>query len=165
LAVIDSGAFVVGKRDGDELQVVLGLPEQGLGGVFGGGEVALCAGHSVRALLEEGVAAEPVAQVVVLPRFSGHCSAGGDGVAVEEDLDGADVAFEVAGVLVGAGQRVGCDLLWRPRLLELSECPGSWSWSAADVCGVGGPVSGGGVLPGDGDADVDAEHPGEQGCG
>ena len=37
--------------------------------------------------------------------------------------------------------------------------------AAADVGGVGGPVSGGGVLPGDGDADVDAEHPGEDGCG
>ena len=38
-------------------------------------------------------------------------------------------------------------------------------WPAADVGGVGHPVSGGGVLPGDGDVDVDAEHPGEDGCG
>jgi len=37
--------------------------------------------------------------------------------------------------------------------------------AVADVGGVGGPVSGGGTLPGDGDADVDAEHPGEDGGG
>ena len=30
--------------------------------------------------------------------------------SVEEDLNSADVAFEVAGVLVGAGQGAGCDL-------------------------------------------------------
>lgn len=32
---------------------------------------------------------------------------------------------------------------------------------SADFGGIGGPVSGGGALPGDGDRDVDAEHPGE----
>jgi hypothetical protein len=36
---------------------------------------------------------------------------------------------------------------------------------AADLGGVGGPVSGGGFLPGDGDGDVDAEHVGEDGGG
>src|SRR6266566_146931 len=49
--------------------------------------------------------------------------------------------------------------------------PGAWrrSWSlspaAADVGGVGHPVAAGGVLPGNGDVDVDAEHAGEQGGG
>src|SRR2546430_14330019 len=33
--------------------------------------------------------------------------------------------------------------------------------TAADVGGVGGPVCAGGLLPCDGDFDVDAEHPGE----
>lgn len=37
--------------------------------------------------------------------------------------------------------------------------------SAADVGGVGHPVAGGGALPLDGDADVDAEHAGEDGRG
>src|SRR5262249_5985625 len=35
--------------------------------------------------------------------------------------------------------------------------------SAADVGGVGCPVAVGGVLPGDGDVDVDAEHAGQDG--
>jgi hypothetical protein len=51
-----------------------------------------------------------VAEVVVLPWFPGGCLPGGDGVSVEEDLDRADVAFEVAGVAVGPGQRVRGDL-------------------------------------------------------
>jgi hypothetical protein len=33
--------------------------------------------------------------------------------------------------------------------------------ASADLGGVGGPVSGGGSLPGDGDGDVDAEHAGQ----
>jgi hypothetical protein len=37
--------------------------------------------------------------------------------------------------------------------------------AVADVGGVGGPVSGGGALPGDGDAVVDAEQAGEDGGG
>jgi hypothetical protein len=45
-----------------------------------------------------------VAEVVVLPGLAGRGGAGGDGVTVDEDLDGADVAGEVAGVVVGAGQ-------------------------------------------------------------
>jgi hypothetical protein len=49
----------------------------------------------VLALLEEGVGAQPVAEVVVLPRLAGFGLPGGDGVAVDEDLDGADVALEV----------------------------------------------------------------------
>jgi WD40 repeat protein len=35
----------------------------------------------------------------------------------------------------------------------------------ADFGGVGGPVTGGGALPGDGDGDVDAERPGQDGGG
>jgi hypothetical protein len=37
--------------------------------------------------------------------------------------------------------------------------------AAADVGGVGGPVFGGGALPGDGGADVDAEQAGGDGGG
>src|SRR6516225_6233816 len=40
-----------------------------------------------------------------------------------------------------------------------------WSAAAADFGGVGGPVPGSGALPGDGDGDVDAEHPGQDGGG
>src|SRR5262244_1746426 len=62
---------------------------------------------------------------------------------------------------------------WWTRLFQLSECVslsrgcrlgvfgGGW-FAAAVVGGVGGPVAGGGVLPGDGDLDVDAEQPGER---
>jgi hypothetical protein len=45
--------------------------------------------------------------------------------------------------------------IWRRRSL----------FSAADVCGVGGPVAGGGALPGSGDGDVDAEHACQDGGG
>jgi hypothetical protein len=37
--------------------------------------------------------------------------------------------------------------------------------AAADVGGVVDPVTGGDVLPGDGDFDVDAEHAGQDGGG
>src|SRR5664279_1548582 len=43
--------------------------------------------------------------------------AGGDGVAVDEDLDGADVAGEVTRLGVGLGQGVRADLLWWSRIL------------------------------------------------
>jgi hypothetical protein len=46
----------------------------------------------------------------MLPGFAGGGRAGGDGVAVEEDLDGADVAGKVSGFGVGLGQRVRGDL-------------------------------------------------------
>jgi hypothetical protein len=62
------------------------------------------------ALLEEGVSAVAVAEVVVLPGLAGRGGTGGDSVAVDEDLDGADVAGEVARVVVGPGQRHGADL-------------------------------------------------------
>jgi hypothetical protein len=64
----------------------------------------------VLALLEERVGAVAVSQVVVLPGLASGCGAAGDGVAVDEELDGADVAGEVAGVVVGPGQRVWGDL-------------------------------------------------------
>lgn len=94
LAVVNGGPFLVGERDRGEhaLEVVLGFQELGLAGVLGGVEVAFRAGHAVRALFEEGVGAQPVAEVVVLPRLACRCAARGDGVAVEEDLDSAHVA-------------------------------------------------------------------------
>ena len=76
----------------------------------------------------------------------------------------------------GAGQGAFLDLhvgvLWRTQISQLSECLScsgvigadwrhGWGVAAADFSCVGGPVSGGGALPGDGDRDVDAEHPGE----
>jgi len=61
-------------------------------------------------LLEEGVAAEPVPQVVVLPRFPGSRGPVLDRLPVDQDLDGAHVAFEVAGVAVGLGEGVRGDL-------------------------------------------------------
>src|SRR5260370_41797023 len=82
----------------------------GLAGVFRGVEVAFRAGHAVRALLEEGVGAQPVAEVVVLPGLSAGRGARGDRVAVEEDLDGAHVAGEVPGFGVGLAERVRGDL-------------------------------------------------------
>jgi hypothetical protein len=73
VSVVDGGAFVVGERDGGAhaLQVVLGLEQLGFSGVFRGVEIAAGASHSVRALLEEAVGAPAVAEVVVLPGFSG----------------------------------------------------------------------------------------------
>ena len=59
----------------------------------------------MRALLEERVGAKAVAEVVVLPGLAPGGGAGGDSVAVDEDLDGADVAGEVPGVVVGPGER------------------------------------------------------------
>ena len=92
------------------LEVAAGLEQLGFGGVFRGIEIATGASHPVRALLEEAVGAPAVAEVVVLPGFAGGGCAGGDRVAVEEDLDGADVAGEVSGFGVGLGQRVRGDL-------------------------------------------------------
>ena len=59
----------------------------------------------MRALLEEGVGAVPVPEVVVLPRLAGRGGSGRDRVPVDEDFDGPDVAGEVPGVGVGPGQR------------------------------------------------------------
>lgn len=59
----------------------------------------------MRALGEEVVAAVAVAQVVVLPGlFAAGGRTGEDGFAVDEDLDGADVAGEVVGLAVGGAQ-------------------------------------------------------------
>ena len=111
-AVVDGGLLVPGERDHRPhlLQVLLSFEELGLAGVLRGVEVAPGAGHAVRALLEEGVGAVAVAEVVVLPGLAGRRGAGGDGVAVDEDLDGPHIAGEVARVVVGPGQRGGADL-------------------------------------------------------
>ncbi len=63
-------------------------------------------------------------------------------------------------------------VLWCSQIFQVSECL-SWilcvvagrGWAAAVVGGVAGPVSAAGSLPGDGDADVDAEQSGQEGCG
>ena len=104
--------FVLGERDrnGHLLQVASGFEELGSRESFGGVEVAAGAGHAVLALFEEGVGAVAVSEVVVLPGLAGRGGAGGDRVAVNEDLDGAYVAGEVPGVLVSLGQGVGADL-------------------------------------------------------
>jgi hypothetical protein len=64
----------------------------------------------MRALLEEGVAAVAMAEVVVLPWLSGRGCTGRYCIAVEQYLDGAEVAGEVPGVSVGPGQGVRGDL-------------------------------------------------------
>jgi hypothetical protein len=108
LAVVDGSLLVVGERDCDEhpLQVGLGLEQLCPRGVLRDVEVALGAGHAVLALLEEGVGAQPVAEVVVLPCLACGGVPGGDGVTVDEDLDRADVPLEVA-----CGARL-LDLAW-----------------------------------------------------
>jgi hypothetical protein len=90
LAVVDGCLFVVGEGDigAHALQVGFGFEQVGLGGVFGDVKVAAGAGHPVGALLEERVAAVAMSQVIVLPGLA----ASGDGVAVDEDFDGAQVA-------------------------------------------------------------------------
>jgi hypothetical protein len=91
LTVLDGGLFVVGERDADEhaLEVRFRLQELAFAGFLGSVEVAAGAGHAVWALLEEGVAAEAVAEIVVLPGFSGCGGAVGDGVTIDEDFDSA----------------------------------------------------------------------------
>ena len=85
----------------------------------------------------------------------------------------------------GVCEVVDGEVLWRSGLFQLSECPlncrifGKF-WvvgdrpgdalsccfpAAAVLAGIGGPVTSAGALPGDRDADVDAEHAGEQRCG
>src|SRR5512135_158027 len=60
-----------------------------------------------------------------------------------------------------------CSHQRRTRAMSSSGSSAIWSvfLAAADVGGIGHPVAGGGVLPGDGDVDVDAEQAGEQGGG
>ncbi|MET7396275.1 hypothetical protein ABZS66_22610 [Dactylosporangium sp. NPDC005572] len=80
-------------------------------GLFGQVEAALGAGESVSALGEEVVAAVAVAEVVVLPRlFATGGGAGEDGLAVDEDLNGADIAGEVVGLAVGGAEGALRDL-------------------------------------------------------
>jgi hypothetical protein len=93
----DRGAFVVGERDLNEhpLQPALRFEQLRSAGGFRDVEVAACARHPVRALLEEAVGAVAVAEVVELkwPAVAGL--AVGDRVAIEEYLDRADVSREV----------------------------------------------------------------------
>jgi hypothetical protein len=93
--VFDGGLFVLGERDADEhgLEVRLRLQELTFAGLLGDVEVAPGAGHPVRTLLEERVAAETVAE---------GRNAVGDCVMVDEDFEGADVGGEPAGVTVTA---------------------------------------------------------------
>src|SRR5581483_4308921 len=81
LGAFDSGAVVVGEGNLDEhsLQAGLGFEQLSAAGGLGEVEVAAGAGHPVRALLEEGVAAVAVAEVVILERDG----PAGDRVAVE----------------------------------------------------------------------------------
>jgi hypothetical protein len=107
VVVLDGGAFAVGEWDLDEhaLQAGLGLEELRLGAGFGEVDVAARAGHAVRALLEEAVAAVAVAEVLELERLAAAGVAGADNVAVEEHLDRAQDTLEVAGVGVGLRER------------------------------------------------------------
>jgi hypothetical protein len=61
----------------------------------------------VRALLKEGVGAVAVAEVVELKRPAGGGVAVGNGVAVEQHLDGTGVARELASVGVRTSGLVG----------------------------------------------------------
>ena len=80
--------------------------------------------------------------------------------------------------VVGMAVEILAGSTWWIRLFKLSECVSlirvpkcrfgvfARGWFAAAVAGgAGGPVAGGGVLPGDCDLDVDAEQPGEDGGG
>ncbi|MER5826166.1 hypothetical protein ABT086_28870 [Streptomyces mirabilis] len=103
----ESIAFVVGEIELFEhlVDAVLHGQKLAAGGLFGDVERAACAGQPVGALGEEVVAAVALAQVVVLPGlFSAGGGAGEDGFAVDEDLDGADVAGEVVGLFVAGGE-------------------------------------------------------------
>jgi hypothetical protein len=74
------------------LQVLLAFPQLGLAG-FRGMQKSSCAGHPVAGMARRRCRAVAAAKVVVLP---GLPVPGGDGDAVEQDLDGTDVAGEVA---------------------------------------------------------------------
>jgi hypothetical protein len=58
----------------------------------------------VRALFEERVGAVAVPEVVELERATARGLPVGDRVAIEKNLDRADIAGEVSGLLVGLGQ-------------------------------------------------------------
>lgn len=112
VAIVNGAAFFVGEPDlsAHAVQVVLGFEQLCFGRAFWSVEITTSACHPVRALLEEAVCAPAVAKVVVLPRFACGCSTGGHGVAVNEDLDSADVSGEVSGLGVGLGQGIRGDL-------------------------------------------------------
>src|SRR5258708_4175150 len=59
----------------------------------------------MRALLEEAIRAQTMAEVKVLPWSPRRGGAAGDRVSVDEHLDRADIASEIAGVVVRLSQR------------------------------------------------------------
>jgi hypothetical protein len=84
-----------------------------------------------------------VAEVVVLPGLAAGGGAGGDCLAVGEDLDRADVAGEVSGLCVGLGEGVRGDLrvvlggggvlvpgpgLQLNRVIGSWRCRAGWRW-------------------------------------
>src|SRR5207237_7458563 len=103
----DCGSLVIRQSDLGKhpLQVALGLEELCFGGILWHVEVAARASHPMRALFEEAVRTQTVTQVKVLPWSPRRGGAAGDRVSVDEHLDGPDVASEIAGVVVGLGQR------------------------------------------------------------
>lgn len=82
---------------------MLFLTALALRGLLGDVERAAGAGQPVRAVGEEVAAAVALAQVVAPPGLLAAAGGGSgeDGLAVDEDLEGADLAGEVAGLLVG----------------------------------------------------------------
>src|SRR5487761_1109734 len=102
---VDCGELVIRERDGraHSLQGAPCLQELGPGRRLRDIEVASSTRHAVRTLLEEVIRAEPVAKVVVLPGLPLSRSTRYHRVAIDQDLDGPEVAGEVAGVAVCAG--------------------------------------------------------------
>jgi hypothetical protein len=109
-----------------------------------------------------------VSEVVVLPGLTVGGLTGGNGVAVDEDLDGADVAGDIAGVAVCLGKGVRGDLgvvlgglgraVPEPGL-QLKQ--GHRFFGVAELAGDGGPGAVTGDIAADvggGDAGLAAEH-------
>ena len=106
VVALEGGAFVVGEVDGFEHPVDAVLDGQHLAGaaLFREVERTAGAGQPVGAFGEEVVGAVALAEVVVLPGLTVRGGAGQDGVAVDQDFDGAQVAGEVVGFPVGGGE-------------------------------------------------------------
>ena len=69
----------------------------------------------MRALVEKFIAAPPMPQIIVAPRRATSCRSAADGLPVNEYLDGANSAREIAGILVRLGQLgwTGRDIMLR----------------------------------------------------